>query len=635
MESTQPLTAAQLQSARQNTAAALPPAKTHHHDHAVQFYDDDSFLGTVVSEFLAGALREGQPVVVIASANHRKAFLARLRAAGFDLGAARKRHQFVMLDARATLRQFMVGNTPDPVRFRNLIGRVIERCVAKVPAVRVRAYGEMVDLLWKDGNTEGAVRLEELWNELARSYDFSLLCAYSMGNFCRSTDADLFRRICSEHTRVTPTETLNLADDRERLIQTSLLEQRARSLEAEIAQRELLEQRLRETVVAVQERELDIKDVLENAAEGIHLVTGTGMIQWANDAELSMLGYSAEEYVGQPIANFHVHRDVIDDMLARLSRGETLRDYEARLRHKDGSIRYVLVNSNVRWKDGEFVHTRCFSRDITLVRQASLEREQLLERERAARLDAERAREEADRARLVAEQANRAKSDFLAIMSHELRTPLNAIGGHAELMELGIHGPVNEAQREALDRIQRSQRMLLGLINQVLNYARIETGNVHYDVVKVPVDETVRAIEALLMPQMRSKALRYEYAGCASAVAVRADGEKLQQILINLLANAIKFTDRGGQITIDVEDVGLDVFIHMRDTGVGIPSEKLHLIFEPFVQVDSNYNRKRDGAGLGLAISRDLARGMDGELTVASTLGEGSTFTLKLPRAPA
>jgi PAS domain S-box-containing protein len=411
-----------------------------------------------------------------------------------------------------------------------------------------------------------------------------------------------------------------------------VLEQRSRVLEAEIVQRELLEQRLRETVITLQERERDLRDVLDNAAEGIHLVGADGIIQWANDAELSMLGYSAAEYVGQPIAKFHVDSPIVEDMLGRLARGETLRDYEARLRHKDGSIRYVQVNSNVRWKQDEFVHTRCFSRDITGLREAALQREELLGREQAARLEAERARAEAERAKGIAEQANRAKSDFLAVMSHELRTPLNAIGGHAELMELGIHGTVTVAQREALDRIQRSQRLLLGLINQVLNYARIETGNVDYKLVAVPVDETLRGIEALFSPQLRAKGIRYEYAGCSPPLAVRADAEKFQQILLNLLANAVKFTERGGRITVDVEERGTDICVRVHDTGVGIPAEKLSMIFDPFVQVDFNYTRKNDGIGLGLAISRDLARGMKGDIVVVSALGEGSAFTLRLPR---
>jgi PAS domain S-box-containing protein len=237
-------------------------------------------------------------------------------------------------------------------------------------------------------------------------------------------------------------------------------------------------------------------------------------------------------------------------------------------------------------------------------------------------------------ARKEAEQANRAKSEFLAVMSHELRTPLNAIGGYAELIELGIRGPVSREQRDDLQRIQASQKHLLGLINEVLNYARVESGAVGYNVSDVPVEEVVRAAEALVAPQLRSKGLVLEPASYdPSLPAARADREKVQQILLNLLSNAVKFTERGGRVQVRCRGDGNRVQIAVRDTGIGIPTEKLESIFEPFVQVGRALNRPSEGTGLGLAISRDLARGMGGDLKAESELGVGSTITLELPRA--
>ena len=236
-------------------------------------------------------------------------------------------------------------------------------------------------------------------------------------------------------------------------------------------------------------------------------------------------------------------------------------------------------------------------------------------------------------AREEAEAASRAKGDFLAIMSHELRTPLNAIGGYAELMEMGLRGPITEDQRADLARIQQSQKHLLGLINQVLNYTRVETGTVRYDLVEVRVAEALAAAEALVVPQVRAKGLGYAFSTCDPALAVRADRDKLQQVLLNLLTNAIKFTNAGGRITVACENRGSTVAVFVTDTGVGIPKDKLAMIFEPFVQIDSRLTRAQDGVGLGLAISRDLARGMGGELTAESVEGAGSTFTLTLPRA--
>jgi PAS domain S-box-containing protein len=564
---------------------------------------------------------------------HRALFTKALATDGLDVAATPAGGGVVFLDARQMLDEFMDGATPNPERFRRAASAAIEQARGHRADATVHAFGEMVDLLWGDGNRDGAIKVEQLWNSLALEYRFSLLCAYRMKNFSSAADAVRFAQVCAEHSQVRPTERFVVKDEPGRLMEIALLEQRARSLEAEIRERALLADRLRDTVATLEQREHDLRDVLENAVEGIHLVGPDGVIQWANAAELALLGYQAHEYIGRPITDFHADPDVIADLLGRLGRGETVNNYAARLRHKDGSIRHVLVNSNVRWEGDTFRNTRCFTRDVTEVARANMEREHAFERERLARAQAEVANQEAQRARMVAEQANRAKSDFLAVMSHELRTPLNAIGGYAELMELGIQGPVTPQQRDSLERIQRSQRMLLGLVNQVLSYARIETGNARFELVDVALDETLRSVEALVAPQIRARGLRYVYYGCDPEVHVRADTEKLQQVLVNLLTNALKFTDVGGEIRLDVICDDAFARVNVTDTGIGIPADKLEIIFDAFTQVDPNYTRTRDGVGLGLAIGRDFARGMNGDLTASSAVGAGSCFTLSLPRA--
>jgi signal transduction histidine kinase len=246
----------------------------------------------------------------------------------------------------------------------------------------------------------------------------------------------------------------------------------------------------------------------------------------------------------------------------------------------------------------------------------------LLSEAQAARAEAEAARAAAEVARVAAEEANRAKSEFLAVMSHELRTPLNAIGGYAELIALGIRGPVTPQQAADLERLQRSQRHLLGLINEVLNYARLETARVAYDVRAVPAADVLAEAESLVAPQAAAKGVALSTDAGAPALRVLADAEKLRQVLVNLLSNALKFTAAGGRVALS-------------DTGIGIPAEKLERIFDPFVQVDTTLTRAHEGTGLGLAISRDLARGMAGDITVESALGAGSTFTVVLPRPAA
>jgi PAS domain S-box-containing protein len=263
--------------------------------------------------------------------------------------------------------------------------------------------------------------------------------------------------------------------------------------------------------------------------------------------------------------------------------------------------------------------------------------EQVLARREVERLleESERARAEADSARLEAEAANRAKSEFLAVMSHELRTPLNAIGGYAELMEMGIRGPITPQQREDLRRLQGSQHHLLGLINEVLNYAKLETGSVQYDLEDVPLSDALSAAELLISPQARAKGLTVIVGECPPSALARADAEKLRQILANLLSNAVKFTGSGGRIEMSCRQTDGSVTVVVRDTGIGIPADKLDGIFDPFVQVRADLTRPHEGTGLGLAISRDLARGMGGELVVESRVGEGSAFSLTLARSAA
>ncbi len=278
----------------------------------------------------------------------------------------------------------------------------------------------------------------------------------------------------------------------------------------------------------------------------------------------------------------------------------------------------------VRDAGGRVVAILNFAVDVTVQVRARRQVERLLAESEHARADAEAARSEA-------EAANRAKSEFLAVMSHELRTPLNAIGGYAELLEMGIRGPVTTQQQEDLRRIQTSQRHLLGLINEVLNYAKLETGTVHFDVADVPVRDAVLGAELLVAPQARSKGLALAVTDCPPDLQVRADAEKLRQIVVNLLSNAVKFTDAGGRIEVSCARDGARVGVRVRDTGIGIPADKIAAVFDPFVQVRSDLARPHEGTGLGLAISRDLARGMGGDLTAESTPGVGSTFTLTLP----
>lgn len=251
---------------------------------------------------------------------------------------------------------------------------------------------------------------------------------------------------------------------------------------------------------------------------------------------------------------------------------------------------------------------------------ANLLKDQLLANERKAREEAE--------------TSNRTKSDFLALLSHEFRTPLQAIFGYTELLEREIHGPLNDSQRRDLLRIQQSEQHLLGLITAILDFAKLESGQpVELSLQPVLVHEILLQMEGFVGAQLEAKELRYEYRCDDPSILAHADAAKVQQIVLNLLANAIKFTAPGGSISLTTTLEPDAVAISVSDTGRGIPADKLDDVFQPFVQIRPK-GAIANGTGLGLPISRRLANAMGGSITATSEPARGSTFTLRLQRAP-
>ncbi|HEX8392862.1 MAG TPA: ATP-binding protein [Longimicrobium sp.] len=371
-----------------------------------------------------------------------------------------------------------------------------------------------------------------------------------------------------------------------------------------------------------------LSTLIHQAPVSMYIARGREHVyELVNDAWLGIVNRRRDEVVGVPARSaFPAVDESVFQLVDRVYvSGEPLAVYAQRTlmdRDRDGvpeEYFFNLVYQPLRDAAGQVYAMVVAATDVT-----ELER---------ARRDAELARAEAETQRERAEAANRAKTDFLSAMSHELRTPLNAIGGYVDLLDLGIHGPVTDAQRQALARLAVNQRHLLTLINDILSHARMEAGRMEFDLRPISALEAIDGVEPLVAPQARARGIAYSVEACDPELRILGDEERVRQILLNLVSNAIKFTAPGGWVLLSCEEAAGEVLLRVRDNGRGIPADKLDAIFDPFQQVGRSLNQPQEGVGLGLAISRDLARGMYGDLTVESVMGEGSTFTLRLPRA--
>jgi PAS domain S-box-containing protein len=328
--------------------------------HLVQFYERDDLLADVVADFLAEGLDAGEAAIWIGTDAHRIDVVDRLRLRGVKVESARRDGRLVLLDAWTTLGAFMVDGQPDRARFELHVASVVETSSRLSPRGKVRAFGEMVDLLWRGAKQQAALRLEALWHELQSRLTFELLCAYALDGF--GTPQDI-RPVCEAHDHV------GLPPS------ASFLHQKTFVYASDIARRLDVERALRASRHDLEDHRALLAECLDSAAIGLHFVGPDGTILWANRTELDLLGYAEHEYVGRNIADFHVDPRTIREMLERLGRNETLRDVPARLRASDGTIKHVAIDANALRRDGEFLYTRCFTRDVTdTVRRARLDR---------------------------------------------------------------------------------------------------------------------------------------------------------------------------------------------------------------------------------------------------------------------
>ena len=349
----------------------------------------------------------------------------------------------------------------------------------------------------------------------------------------------------------------------------------------------------------------------------IFMLDPKGHIASWNQGAQRIKGYTADEIIGQHFSVFYPQKEIDSGKpayeLVMAEKYGTFEDEGFRLKKNGTPFWASVIISAVRDDDGTLLGFAKVTRDLT-ERRAN---------EQRALADTRRIAE--------AEAANNAKSEFLTAMSHELRTPLNAIGGYTDLLTLGLAGPLTPEQVDFLDRIRKSQQHLMSIISDLLNFSRIEAGQLTYNMTAVSLSQVVDMVFPMTQTQSAAKGVQLGRGATAPDSVVLGDPSKIGQILLNLLSNAIKFTNVGGKVTISIHSTPTTGSISVSDTGSGIPAEKQESIFEPFVQLGRSLSSAHEGTGLGLAISRELAQAMAGSLTVVSAVGVGSTFMLTLP----
>lgn len=571
------------------------------HSHLVQFYERDEFLLDLLADWFGDGLRAQDTCLYIGTEAHRIGLESRLKTRGIAPELMRANGRYVRLDAAGTLSNFMVDEWPDEVLFV----RTLEGVLANLSGQgNLRAFGEMVALLWKQGKHEAAIRLEELWNGFMKTHALSLCCAYPLSSFGSGPETSRFMEICGQHTPVLPAESYSaLVTPAERLRAISLLQQKARTVEVEKAGR-------REAEKSAHLRQKELSDFVENAVEGLHQLGPDGKILWANPAQLKLLGYSADEYVGHRLAEFYVDRKRFDEFWQRLMRREIIYDFQAALRCKDGTTRHVLIHSSGLWENGKFLYTRCFIRDVT--ERVELEHELELKLAELA-------------------EADQRKNEFLAMLGHELRNPLSA------MLDAIVTAQLDETHRDrALSIARRQTDQLSGLVDDLLDVGRITQGRIALK--KEPLlaaDVVTQAVEeARCLVEPGRHQLSVTVSPQAMGARIDADPGRLRQVVTNLLHNATKFTPPAGRIDVLADRDDAEVIFRVRDSGIGIAPDLLPHVFDLFTQAERPLDRSHGGLGIGLTLVKRLVEMHDGRVEARSAgLGTGSEFEIRLPVA--
>ena len=568
----------------------------HDHQHSVQFYSDDAFLLDALSRFIGSALGAGDAAIVIATEEHRAELAQRLSARGLDVGHVVEEGRYVALDAAETLSQFVVDGWPDEKRFVELIGGVISRAkaAAKKEHGRAALFGEMVALLWAGHKPEAALMLEQLWNQIAQSHAFSLICAYPLKNFYLEEHGEAFQKICDQHSAVLPAEAYAQASEDERLRLIAYWQQRAFAAEAQAANRDI-----------VQAEAAKLAAIVESSEDAIASKDLNGIITSWNASAERMFGYQAEEIVGKSVTTIippELHKDE-DMILGKIRRGERIEHFETvRLTKSGQRINVSLTVSPIKDRNGKIIGAAKIVRDIT-------ERKRTEERLRRAEKLA-------------------ATGQLAASIAHEINNPMQALSNLLALV--GYKTSLDENTRELVSLAETELRRMSHIVRQMLSFYRESARPV-----PVKITEVLEDVLELFVMRMRSNNIkivrRYEFSGEIPGFPV-----ELRQLFANLISNAIEAMGQNGEIVLHVcpwrdvantERQGIRILV--ADNGPGIKPELRKRIFEPFFTT-----KAEKGTGLGLWVVKGIVGRHEGSIHMRSSTTpgrSGTAFSVFLP----
>lgn len=559
-------------------------------EHFVQFCETDAFLIQSVSKFISAGLTSGDATIILATQAHREGIEELLKSEGLALTVARARGKFISLDAATTLSQILSGDAIDPVRFNKVIGEIIRQ--ATRGSRNVRVFGELVALLWADGNRAAAIQLEELWNDLSRRHSFSLFCAYPMQGFDGEEYGMEFAEICKQHARVIPGESYStLSDPDERLLAITLLQQKSNSLDVEIAERKRVE-------AALQESEARFRFVAESMPQKIFTARPNGDVDYFNPQWTEFTGLPFEEIQDWGWTQF-IHPDDVE---------ENVRCWQHSIDTGEPFLfehRFRAANGTYRWHVSRAIPVRNAQGNITMWIGSNTD------------IDEQKRQEEL-------------KDEFISMASHELKTPVTSLVGFTHILQNRLKKRDDAESLRFVASIHKQLNRLNKLINDLLDISRVQLGKLDYQEELFDLNALVLEIVENLQAGISTHQLLF--VGGTEA-QIYGDKDRIGQVLTNLISNAIKYSPAADRVSVRLTKDAHTVVVSVQDFGIGIARAYQKRIFERFYQVTDPEEKTYPGLGIGLYISSEIIKRHSGRIWVESQKGAGATFSFSLPVA--